>query len=404
MNLERQKRRLYAFSFLSCLRITDAVWVVLLVGRGYRLWQIGLAEGIYHVTSLLCEVPSGMAADLLGRRRTLALAGVLGAVSALCMAGSRSFFGVGLAMLFSALAGSFLSGTQDALAYDSLVAAGRTEQYVSLCAACGQWQGLALALSDLASFLTGALGFAGFYGADAAISLSRSAAALRLAEPVVTQRQARRQRAPFADLPARFCAHTAASVRFLRDSRSVRRLVLADALLTLPSYLTLMYLQQRLRELGLAVAWLGVPLLAVDLCRIAGSAAGGRLHPKSLRALYAGCAAVQACGLFCAGLAPAAAATAGAMLAVLAVEVWSLHAQARLNDAYPSDQRATLVSVNNMVYSLLMIAASPLTGWIGDRAGSAGAPLCAMGAGMLALGLAAGGGLLRREMRRKSGN
>ena len=30
MNLERQKRRLYAFSFLSCLRITDAVWVVLL--------------------------------------------------------------------------------------------------------------------------------------------------------------------------------------------------------------------------------------------------------------------------------------------------------------------------------------------------------------------------------------
>ena len=73
MNLPRQKKWLYAFSFTSCLRITDAVWVVLLAARGYSLWQIGLAEGIFHCVSLTCEIPSGMAADLMGRRRTLAV-------------------------------------------------------------------------------------------------------------------------------------------------------------------------------------------------------------------------------------------------------------------------------------------------------------------------------------------
>ena len=58
------------------LRITDAVWVALLAARGFSLWEIGLAESVFHIVSLLCEVPSGMAADLLGRKKTLVSGGV----------------------------------------------------------------------------------------------------------------------------------------------------------------------------------------------------------------------------------------------------------------------------------------------------------------------------------------
>ena len=115
MNLQTQLRRLNLFGFSSGLRITDAVWVVFLVSRGFSLWQIGLAEGIFHVVSLLCEIPSGMAADLMGRRRALAAAGLCGIVSALLMAFTHSFFGVCLSMIFSALAGSFISGSDEAL-------------------------------------------------------------------------------------------------------------------------------------------------------------------------------------------------------------------------------------------------------------------------------------------------
>ena len=43
---------------------------------------------------------------------------------------------------------------------------------------------------------------------------------------------------------------------------------------------------------------------------------------------------------------------------------------AALNDDFPSDQRATLVSVNSMAYSLLMIAASPVAGAVGDALGT----------------------------------
>ena len=64
MNLPKQLRAVRVYSFTSCLRLTDAVWVALLAARGFTLAQIGLAEAVFHLTSLLCEVPSGVAADL----------------------------------------------------------------------------------------------------------------------------------------------------------------------------------------------------------------------------------------------------------------------------------------------------------------------------------------------------
>ena len=104
MNLQKQLRCVYLHAFFSTLRFTDAVWVALLAARGFSLAEIGLAEGVFHLTSLLCEVPSGMAADLLGRRRTLIFGGVLGVFSALAMASAPGLGLICTAMALKALA------------------------------------------------------------------------------------------------------------------------------------------------------------------------------------------------------------------------------------------------------------------------------------------------------------
>lgn len=384
MNIRKQLNCLYLYSFASLLRITNAVWVVLLAARGFSLWQIGLAEGIFHVTSLLCEIPSGMAADLLGRRRTLALSGLLGAFSSVAMVAGGSYGWVCLSMAFSALSYNMISGTQEAITYDSLVQAGRSGEYLQVDANVSILQSLSGAISAAASLLAGVLSYVGFYLLDALIALTRSVAAFALQEPAVTERQRARQQAPFAALPARFKEHASLSIRFLADNPSVTKKILADSMISLPCYLTTMFLQQRLSELGLSTMLLGLPLIAVECCRMAATAVGRRLHPRSMLGLYAACALVGGAGTLAAGGAPIFWSVAGAMLAAGSCEVWFLHIQKNLNDAYPSDQRATLVSVNSMVYSLLMIAVSPLVGWVGDLAGSAGAGLCLLG-GLLAL-------------------
>lgn len=71
--------------------------------------------------------------------------------------------------------------------------------------------------------------------------------------------------------------------------------------------------------------------------------------------------------------------------------VWFLHSMQRLNDSISSDHRATLISVDSMAYSLLMIPASPVLGWLGDVTGQAGAGLCVLGGAVLLSGLAVAG-------------
>lgn len=389
MNIQRQLQKFYAFGLFSCLRIPDAVWVVLLTARGFPLWQVGLAEGVFHLVSLLCEIPSGMAADLMGRRRSLAAAGLCGLISALLMAFSDAFFGVCLSMAFSALACSLISGSDEALLYDSLLQAGRQEDYIPVNARYAQVQNLGSILSNAASLLAGVMSYVGFYLLDAAVCLVRALTAWRLTEPVVTETQARRQAHPFRDLRKRFREHVFQAVGFLRTYPRAALLMGAGAMLDLPGFLTLMFLQQRLNDLGLSPMWLGLPVMAISLARMAGVSLGQRLHPKGLGLLYAVCALVVGLGTMAAGGAPMIPAVLGAMTAAGGMEVWRLHLQNRLNGLFPSDQRATLVSVDAMAYSLLMVAASPLVGWLGDIGPTSGTGLMALGLLVAAAGLAA---------------
>ena len=120
---------------------------------------------------------------------------------------------------------------------------------------------------------------------------------------------------------------------------------------------------------------------------MAGASLGRRLHPKRLRALYFGCALLVGTGTLLTGAAPALLCAAGPVLVQGALSVWFLHSMQRLNDAIPSDRRATLISVD----SLLMIPASPLVGLVGDLTGQAGAGLCVLCALVVVSGLAAAG-------------
>ena len=392
--LRRQLRCSYTYSFVLTLNITGAVWVVLLAARGYSLWQVGAAEGVFHVVSLLAEVPSGMMADLLGRRRVLALSGVAAALSALLMAFEQNFFWVCASMALSALAYNLVSGSQEALVYDSLKEAGQSERFLTVETVTTQVETAGAALGKLAGALTGVLGFTAFYLVDLGISLLRTLAAMGLREPAVTPEQAARQAAPLrtllADLPASLRTHVTETADFLRRSPRVVRYILAGAFIDLPAFLTLMYLQQRLTDIGLPTALLGVVLMVCEVGYPLGCWIGGRLHTRRLGRLYALCTA--GCGLctLAMGAAPLAGAVAGGAGFAMFGTIWSLHARKRLNDWFPSDRRATLISVDSMAYSLLMIPASPLTGWIGDLAGSAGAGLVVLGLLLLTAGAVVG--------------
>ena len=120
-----------------------------------------------------------------------------------------------------------------------------------------------------------------------------------------------------------------------------------------------------------------------------GVEAARRLHPESLRRFYAVCALLCGGGCALVGAAPVLGCIFGCMLVQGVIDAYLLHEDQKLNDVIPSDQRATLISVDSMVYSLLMIPASPLVGAVGDAFGQAGAGLAVLGVLVALTGAAA---------------
>lgn len=162
-------------------------------------------------------------------------------------------------------------------------------------------------------------------------------------------------------------------------------------------------MQQRLVELGWPTELLFLPLLLGGLACVAGTEIGRRVRCRSMRRLYTACALLCGVGTLLVGAAPAWGGILGMMLVQGVLEVYLLHESQKLNDAIPSDQRATLISVDGMAYSLLMIPASPLVGAVGDAFGQAGAGLALLGGVIVLSGVALLGKSRRNPDTAKSG-
>ena len=392
MNPKRQLLFLNLYNVLFSLRIADGVWVVFLLARGFSLVEVGLAQSVYSLISFVGEIPSGMAADLVGRKRTLAAAGLCGVLASLLMAFSQNLFGICVSMAFQALMFNLRSGTQQALAYDTLKAVGREREYPRANAILRVVSRVSASLSSLLGGFATLLGYLPAYLLNALSGVTCGVCTLGLKEPQVTEAQRQQNRHPFAGLGSRLKEHLRSSIRFFREQPAAGLKLLASAAAAVPVYLSATFLQQSLLDGGLPNAYLGVALMLLNLSSTAGMLLGARLKMRLFPLALA-------CGLGC-GAATLLAGTSWWLLALLGgfgaqilYNLLDLRVDASLNQVFPSDQRATLVSVRSMVYSLLMIAASPAAGAIGDAVGTLWT-FRFLGLGLI-LSTAAGGALYR---------
>ena len=123
---------LAGLEFTSYSGITS-FWILFFIQNGLSLLQIGLLESIFHGTSLLCEIPSGMLADRFSYKTNLYLARLASIVSSiLILFGQGNFWIYALAMMVSAWSYNFDSGTSTAFLYDSAVEAGQKDRYLQI--------------------------------------------------------------------------------------------------------------------------------------------------------------------------------------------------------------------------------------------------------------------------------
>lgn len=356
-SIKKQIHRLYTLSALSSLQIAGASWVALLAARGFSLVEIGIAESVFHLTSLLFEIPSGVIADVFGRRYSMILSQAMFVLSALLMAFSGSFSLVCAALALNALGYNFASGTREALAYDTLRSGGQEARYLDYSSRESAIYQLSHAGAVLCAGLALWLGCRRAYLLDAFLGTGCLFLAFRLEEVQLDTRQFT------GTVFSRVCRCFRESFLFLRSSGSSLLLMLWNALIGAVATLTGFFLQARLPAAGLPDALLGPALFLLSLGSAAGSALAGRSRRLPYKLLSLLFLPLVLASTACAAYGPPVAMVLGGFLGYFCDNLLEIRTDALLNERFPSSQRATLISVNSLCFSLVMIVLSPLAGW-----------------------------------------
>ena len=417
MNIKKQTVLMYLYEAALAFRMVDAVWVIFLLERGFSLAQVGMAEGVYHITSMIFEVPSGMAADLFGRKRTLILSGIVGMCSAVMMTLEVWPGFVYCGMAFSALSLNLASGTEEALVYDSLLEAGAEAEYKKVWANISFIARMASVFACAASPVAIMIGFRYTYYIGVFLYLCTILFILPVREPAVTEKQKMRMERTAeikgqigkgqkietsmagkpeiqyaqvkCELGRRWKKHIAETGSFMKNHPGIMVKLLAGAALACPCYLIMMYLQEHLVNCGWPKSFIGIPMLVIPLAGALGTRIAVKNKSSLSKALFIG-GIVSGIGTCLAGSNALIIVICGACVARGCEGFAEILVSENVNREFTSDHRATLVSVDSMCYSLLMVAASPLTGFLGERY-SVNAAFYLLGGGLLTAATAVGG-------------
>lgn len=350
---------LAGLEFTSYFGITS-FWILFFIQNGLSLLQIGLLESIFHGTSLLCEIPSGMLADRFSYKTNLYLARLSSIGSSiLILFGQGNFWIYAIAMMVNAWSYNFDSGTSTAFLFDSAVEAGQKDRYLQISSFLSGVAEVTRTLGTVVAgfFIHGALAWT--YYIAIGLSLLSILLIFLMKEPESKSDE--------------------------RNHLTIKRIlevvkqewqdkpVLFYWMLTYQLVGTIMcmfyyYYQQKISDLAswqvslIMLIGSGFNLLAVYLA----SQIGKKWNSNQVFPILV---ALTGLTLLLVGLK-----TPFAYLSVylLTNALYAVYQPIYYNDlqAYlPSSVRATMLSINSMMFSLSMIVIFPLTGWLIDTCG-----------------------------------
>jgi len=359
--IERNIPKNYLYVLLSNTSLSEAIWMLYLAYRGLTLLQIGLVESVFHVTSLLMEVPTGIVADRFGRKTSRLLSRVMAMIGTLLMIASRSFWGFALAFVFVALGYNLESGAGDALVYDSLVQAGRQDRYMRVKGRQEIAYQAAAIVSLVASGIVATFDYLLAYYLALGIHALSFGLALTFVEPDVGRPGAAAKRRGLV-------FHVADSLRALRDHRVILVYVLFIEGFSLFCTTFRFYFQNFLKSRGFAEWQIGAALAGSAVAGMIGAANAHRVEKllgERRLVSFSPFLAIAAFAVIAFTRAELPAFTLCCALDGILYVSFSDY----LNRLIPSERRATLLSFQAMAFSLMMIVFFPAVGAVAARIG-----------------------------------
>ena len=357
-NIRQQIGKLYLLTSVGYFQIAGASWVALLAMRGFSLLEIGMLESIFHIVSCIFEIPSGVAADVFGRKKTMVMSQLASLLSGVMMVWSEGFWATAFAIGFSALSYNLASGTREALAYDSLKLVGKENEYNTFAATDMMLYRIANSTSTLCAGLALFLGFRKAYTADILFTLIALFIACSLKEVEIGTKTDEKK------VSDRVVNTVRESWHFLLLNKKMRRIMVINAIIGAVSTLVLFFLQAKLPLAGLNQVMLGPVLFAMGLGAALGSRATSLVPSVSYNKVVLISSLIVIVSCLMAFTKSPAFMNCGGFVGAFADDFLEVRTDVLINEMISSEQRATLISVNLFIFSIVMIVLSTWMGWI----------------------------------------
>lgn len=137
------------YGFFKNLRFFDAFLVLFFLEKGLTFLEIGVLYSIREITMVLMEIPSGLIADALGRRRVLVISFLVYIFSFIAFYFSNVFIAMATAMVLFAFGEAFRTGVHKAMIFQYLKLNGWSDQKVFYYGNTRSWSQFGSAISAL---------------------------------------------------------------------------------------------------------------------------------------------------------------------------------------------------------------------------------------------------------------
>jgi len=360
----------YIYNFLLQLNITSAIWVLYLAFRGMSLVEIGLLESVYHITGVLFELPTGVIADVYGKKFSVITGRIVSVISCILMITSDSFLGFAIAFSLSSAAMNLNSGAAEALVYDSLKELGEEEQYKKI------WGNLAFVMSiaqGLAVLLGGILADVKFlyaYILGTIIQIGALIAAYGFSEPPIHKDKDEEKDGNQEKQKGKLIVNQlVTSIKVLKARRMVLYLILFSSLVGSLQTTVFFYSQQYFSDMSYSKTAIAIICALSSLIEAISSKYSYRIEKVlKFKGTLISIAVVNIFALM--GLAFIKNLSIAFFLATsitggLAFTIFSDY----INSRIPSEYRATILSFDSLCFSAFMICVFPLFGLLAERIG-----------------------------------
>lgn len=184
---------LYVIKIAKWFNLVMPTIVLFYQDMGMGMQEILQLKAIYSVAIVLFEMPSGYCADRWGRKKTLVVGSILGALGFVIYSTNTIYLGFVAAEIILGLGHSFISGADTAMLYDTLDADNNAAAYLKHEGRITAGGNFAEAMAGIAGGLLATVSLRTPFFVQAVVAASAIPAALLLKEPAIEALRSKKQ-------------------------------------------------------------------------------------------------------------------------------------------------------------------------------------------------------------------